>query len=461
MKLPNFLSLFSKPRARRLEAAGGGRRLGGVGTMPAPNKSILASGTVLSRRGQFLVANNPWAAGAVEVLESNIVGRGIRPRSRHPQEKTRQALQSLWDQWVDDADADGMTNVYGLQEQTARSMIVNGEAFVLMESDGDATGIPLRLRLIPTDQVDASLTRDLGNGRRIAGGIEFDARNRRLAYHAFEQSPGDPLAVSSRTRRIPARDVIHVFKPIVPGQVRGVSWFAPVFTRLHELDQLEDAQLMRQKVSALVTGFIRDQEGTAGGFDGTEQESGILQASLEPGTMQVLRPGQDVTFSDPAKVGDGDQFLKSQLRAVAAGLGITYEALTGDLGGVNYSSARVGLLEFHRFIETIQSNVFIPQFCRPIWQRFVTLAVYSGAVSAPDFERRPQEYFTAGWTPPGWRWVDPLKSAQAAAIELESGLRSRAEIVAERGRDIEDLDAEIAADAFYPPQKQENANALE
>lgn len=447
--LDHIQNWFTKPRQRRFEAAAGGRRLGGAGTMAAPNRAILASGTTLGRRAAYIVANYPWAARGVEVLESNIIGPGIRARSRHPREATRKTLQAAWDRWTRDADADGLTGYHGIQEQAMRSQAVYGEAFILMETDPAARGAPLRLRLIPPDQVDISLNRDIGNGRRIAGGIEYDARNRRQAYHVFEQAPGDPLAVSTKTRRIPAADVIHLFKVTTPGQVRGVSWFAPVLTRIHELDALEDAQLVKQKVAALFAGFIRDLEGGAGGFDGTEA-SGIMEASLEPGTMKILPPGVDVTFSDPAKVGDGDEFLKSQLRAIAAGLGVTYEALTGDMRETNYSSARVALLEFRRFVETIQRNIIIPQLCRPVWERFVTMAVLSGAIHAPDFERTRDDYFAVDWIPPAQAWVDPQKDAAAAVLEMENNLRSRAEIVAERGRDIEDLDAEILNDPVAP-----------
>ena len=42
--------------------------------------------------------------------------------------------------------------------------------------------------------------------------------------------------------------------------------------------------------------------------------------------------------------------------------------------------------------------------------------------------------------------MDPQKDAAAAEIELRNHLRSRSEIIAERGYDAEDVDREIAAD---------------
>jgi capsid protein len=64
-------------------------------------------------------------------------------------------------------------------------------------------------------------------------------------------------------------------------------------------------------------------------------------------------PCEDIKFSDPADVGGShSEFLRTQFRVVAATIGITYEQLTGDLTGVNYSSNRAGMLEFRRRCES-------------------------------------------------------------------------------------------------------------
>lgn len=74
----------------------------------------------------------------------------------------------------------------------------------------------------------------------------------------------------------------------------------------------------------------------------------------------------------PADVGNTyEAFIKQQLRAISVGLGITYEQLTGDLSGVNYSSIRVGLLEFRRRCTALQHNLMVFQLCRYFKQLFV------------------------------------------------------------------------------------------
>src|SRR3970282_2854989 len=75
-----------------------------------------------------------------------------------------------------------------------------------------------------------------------------------------------------------------------------------------------------------------------------------------------------------------EPFMGGQLRSIAAGMGITYEQLTGDLTGVNYSSIRAGLLEFRRRCEQFQHQVIVFQMCRPIWQTWLDAASLSGAL---------------------------------------------------------------------------------
>jgi lambda family phage portal protein len=70
--------------------------------------------------------------------------------------------------------------------------------------------------------------------------------------------------------------------------------------------------------------------------------------------------------------------MRQQLRSIAIGMGITYEQLTGDLSGVNYSSIRAGLIEFRRRCGMLQHNILVFQFCRPVWDRRLELAILSG-----------------------------------------------------------------------------------
>jgi len=435
---------FGKPAARAYDAAGGGRRWRGFVDMPNQIAAQLAARGPVGKRARALVANNPLAASGAEAWASALVGTGIKPQSTHPDAAVRAELNARFERWTDAADAEGLADFYGLQALAARRMVVDGEAFGTFTHDERAA---LKVRLLDAEQVDPAMHRDAGGGVRIVAGVEFDAAGRRLAYHAFRERPGLPLGTMLDTVRLPSEDVCHLFRTDVPGQVRGLSWFAPALLRLADYDAASDAQLMRQKVAALLTGFITDPNGVPADFQGAGDGMGNLDGGMEPGSLKVLLPGQDIRFSDPANVGsEVIEFMKVTAREIAVGLGVPYETLTGDLSGTNYSSIRAGLVEFRRRVEAIQHHVLVFQLCRPVWRRFVTSEILSGRLAAPSFERDPEPWLGARWITPRQEWVDPKKDAEAEIAAIGAGLMSRRQAVAARGYDLEALDAEIATD---------------
>ncbi|MBN8957922.1 MAG: phage portal protein, partial [Rhizobiales bacterium] len=383
--------------------------------MEALNASILAGATTAARRAGWYARNNPWVASAVQGLVANAIGAGVKPRSLHPDPTVRERLHGLWRRWTDRSDAAGLTDFYGLQALALRAMIESGESFARLRfAEADDGLPPLSIDLLDREQVPTDLHRDVGGGVRIRAGIEFDAAGRRIAYHSYRHRPGDALApMALDTVRVPAADMAHLFQPLAAGQLRGITWLAPILLRLHELDQYEDAALVKAKVAALFTGFIRDPDGTVAGLNNGSAVNGVLNVGMEPGSLIPLPPGADIQFSDPADPGDYGAFVKNHIRAIASGLGVPYELVSGDLEGVTYSSIRAGLVEFRRRIEQLQYAVIVFQFCRPVWERFVRLAALSGAIDARGFDRDTAPWLAVEWLPPKWEWVDPLKDARA------------------------------------------------
>ncbi len=440
-------TLWKNNNQRAFDAAGGGRRWESVKTIESLNSAILSGATVSARRAGYYARNNPWVAAAMQGLVANAVGTGIKPRSLHPDAKTRDTLHNLWNRWTDQADASGLTDFYGLQALAMRAIAESGEIFAQLRITDSHKNIPLAIELIDRDQVPIDLHRNINGQTRIRAGIEFDANGKRIAYHCYPQRPGDPLAtLTLDTVRLPASDMVHLFNPLMPGQLRGITWLAPILLRLHELDQYEDAALVKAKVAALFTGFIRDPDGTVAGMNNGSAINGILQVGMEPGSLVPLPPGADIQFSDPADPGDYSAYVKNHIRAIASGLGMPYELVSGDLEGVTYSSIRAGLVEFRRRVEQLQHSIIVFQFCRPVWERFVRMAVLADHLPAKDFDRDPDAYLAADWLPPKWDWVDPLKDARAEIEQIKAGLKSRSQSIAERGYDIEEVDATIAAD---------------
>jgi len=435
----------------RLEGAMARRRLRGwQPPLENINSLVSAGGPRLLARSRELVVTNGYAANACEAWAANLVGDGIKPSSLLEDGELRDRVQRLWLAWTDEADADGLTDFYGLQAMVAREMFVAGECFVRLRPrrPEDGLRVPLQCQLLQSEMLPFDKTETAPNGNAIRCGIEFDKIGRRVAYHFRRRHPGDSTDrgdVLPETTRVPAADVLHIYRPLDAGQIRGLPHVAPAMVRLFLLDQYDDAELDRKKTAAMFAGFITKaapEEQLMGAVEDGEDGTGI--ASLEPGTLQVLLPGEDVTFSNPADVGGGyEAFQYRTLLAISASLGLPYHLVTGDVRQANYSSLRAELVEFRRRFSQLQHGVIAHQLCRPIWERWLETAVLAGALELPDMGAARAVH----WIPPRWDWVDPLKDIQAQLLAIEAGLMSRRKAVEATGYDIEEIDRENAADA--------------
>ncbi|MBB3998871.1 phage portal protein [Aureimonas pseudogalii] len=444
VRLPSFLGFLNRAdrrgAVRRFEAAGGGRRWGGTPHFGRTSTEVAAATATVRSRARHAAANHPYIANGVAALVTGLVGTGITPTSQHADADTRDRLATLFDAWNADADHDERTDGYGLQAAAMQAMVVDGEAFVLMRHGDDDR---LKLQLLPAELCDESLTRTTAHGY-IVNGVEFDAEGRRIAYWLLPHRPTDAFAGNAApAQRVAAEDVIHLFRPLGAGQVRGLSWLAPVLLTASEFDKLADALVMNAQVQAMFVGLVTDVNGTAGGsmFDG-DQAGNVLETGLQPGTLQFLPSGYDVRWSTPQAANQAVETARLTLEAIAAGLGVPAHLLSGDLRQANYSSLRAALVSFRQRLEAVQFHTIIPQLCRPVWERFVSTAVLLDDLDLDD----PREGFACEWLPPAQPWVDPVKDAQATREMMAAGLMSRRQAVAALGYSIERLDAEIAAD---------------
>ncbi len=434
------------------EAGQGSRRLRHFQPSRAHlNTLIAAAGADITARARWLVRNNGYAANAIESWAGNVVGDGIKPSSLIADADLKARVQRLWLDWTDDSDAEGFTDFYGQQRRAAREVFIAGEVFFRFRPRRPEDGlmVPLQLQMIPSEMLPLTRNEPLPGGNVIRQGIEFDRIGRRVAYHFLRRHPGDITdpGLVGETVRVPASEIIHVIDPVDAGQLRGISRFAPGIVKLFLLDQYDDAELDRKKVAAMHALFITTPA-PAEPFDVAESdEAGERTMDLQPGQIVMLEPGEEVQTSAPADVGQTyEPFQYRTLLQVSAALGVPYAYLSNDMLKANYSNSRLALLEFRRRIEAYQHSVMVWQICRRVWARWLDTAVMAGAIALPDYEQQRRVYLGCSWLPPKWDWVDPLKDARAEIEQIEAGLKSRTQALAERGYDADQVDAEIAAD---------------
>ncbi|GGL52170.1 phage portal protein [Wenxinia marina] len=432
----SFVNRFTRDapepsRVRRVDAAAVGRRGRSMAVFGSVNPEVAAGGRLSRERARYLAVNQPFLTNGTHNWITALVGTGIRPTPRAPNAE----LGFAFDAWAEEADHAGRADFWGLQATIARHLVVDGEALILLHDTPDG----LRLQVIPPEQLDESRNARLGDDREIVQGVEFDAQGRRVAYHILPQQPTATFEHYAPPVRVDAADVLHIVQPIAAGQVRGLSWLAAAVLTANEFDQLLDALLVGAKIAAMHAGFITDTTNMGGIGAAFPDADGLSDISLEPGVVRVLPGGCDIKFSSPEAAKDSPAFVRMNLLALAAALGLPEHMLSGDLTNANYSSLRAGLLPFRARVEQTQYGVLVPQLLRPVWRRWLASEVVAGRLDvSPDIR--------AEWIMPRQAQVDPAKDMTAVKEALSMGLMSRSQAVAEMGWNAADLDAEIAAD---------------
>lgn len=427
--------------ARNYEAAAPGRRTSGWSKTIADANAVNGPALVsLRAHARDLARNNAWATNGLRVLARNVVGWGLMPKAADTDEAGRLRLGALWRAWAGktECDADGLQTFYGIQRQVIRTVALSGECLVRRRRRRVADGltVPLQLQVLEPDYIDTTKDGLPGiAGGKIVQGVEFDAIGRRVAYWLFDEHPGSRYVAGAVSRRVSASELLHVFDVTRPGQVRGVSWFAPAIVNLKDFDEYEDATIMRQKIAALFAAFVTDPNGSAdtlGQPDATDSQV----EGFEPGMIKYLAPGETVEFATPPLVGN-DGFSERTLRRVAAALGVTYEDLTGDYSQVNFSSARMGRLSHWGNVYDWQWNMIVPRLCDPVWAWFMEAAILSGMADVDP---------GAEWTAPPMPMIDPDKEGLAYTRRVRSGAMTFSEMIREQGRDPDTHLAEYSED---------------
>jgi lambda family phage portal protein len=412
-----------------------------------PNAETEGAIAELRNKARDLVRNSAWAASALDMSIAYQVGYGITPRSRTGDEDTDKGVNAAFAAWAARCDLAGRLDFGGIQAQAARGRMQDGEAIVLLialtapEMRRRGLSVPLALQMVEPDLLPESIGPTSAGNNRVVQGVEIDAAGRPVAYHVLEDHPGEQTGagLTGRTRRIPAENVLHVFRQDRPGQVRGVSDFAPAMLRLRDLDELEEAALHAAKVQACLAAFVTsNQPSGRGPLEKLPEDGGDPVRSFSPGMIERLLPGEDVKFVAPGGAGSFNELARHQLHAIAAALGLTYDLVTGDLSQANYSSLRAGRLAVKRKLEQLQWLLLIPRLCEPIWRAWVEAALRVGVLDVRDGG------YPVEWSPPPFEMVDPLKDAEAARMMMRMGLRTWPQMVAEQGFDPEAQIADIA-----------------
>lgn len=431
------------------DAGGMGRRLKG---MPKPGTDADAASRTrgnIRGRSRDLIRNAPFAKRAQMVVTNNVVGSGIAPSITGKSKSAIAAAEVAILPYLQstELDAHRALNLSAMQTVVMNSVMESGEVLALRRTllPADPRALPLAVELLEIDHLDTTIASHGGN--EVRDGIEYAENGVAVAYHIYEQHPGSlSRKLKIKSRRVPAADVLHIRRIDRPGQNRGVPWLAPVMLTLSEMRDYQEAQILKQKISALLAGVVEAGEGgipkDATGLDG-----------LAPGAFVYTEEGQKVTFTDPPSVNDYDAVMRLGLCAVAVGIGITYESLSGDLSRVNFSSMRAGRLEMDKNIETWQEQIMISQFCNGVgrWVMDAYRLKINKAIGPLGF----------AWTAQRRALIDPTKEIPAIIKKVGAGLSSLSREQRALGLDPDIIARERAEDVARQPVPEGDGSKTE
>lgn len=424
------------------------------------NSALIPNVAPMRGRVRSLRRSNPVVGKIHRAAVADIIGTGPTPRPKPENAALRRPIKRVWERWCRE------TNFYAKLVTGVSCWWIAGEFLSRFRGRKPTDGlqVPLQLQMLSPDHLPLDKTEPYG-GNRIIAGVEFTPIDDVAAYWLYREHPGELFATGrfpGTPERIEARDILHVFEALEPGQVRGEPPFAGGIVRAHALDVHDFAQLERQKVGALYSGwFEENEEGRPrmppGAKEGEDEEGldddeadedGALDVTWRAGQIGWAPSGFKFTQTTPPQLtNEYEAFQKTHHRALAGCGRVTYEQATGDYQGATYSSVRSGEMTQHRQCEQLLWTTLLP-WCHAVYQRVIREAVFAGVlpIRPSEYMADPAAFTDARWIPDGWPWVDPESEANAWVTLLDANLESRQGIAAVRGVDIEDLHDEQVED---------------
>lgn len=413
----------------------------------SPTTDIIGDLPTLRARSRDQMRNAPIALGALNITTSHTVGTGLscNPAIEGPflgltedQVATWQAdAKRRFEVWCSSKDCslDRRLNFYGLQSLAYRSTRESGDSFVVTPRVARTGGSKrLALQLLEADRV--CNPNRLADTPTLIDGIEIsEETGETVAVHVAKHHPGDLRLKNEWTRVVVRgdstgrRNVLHVFKPLRPGQLRGVPWIAPILEPLKQLSRYTDAELKAAVDSAVFSVFVKmDPDAFDDLFEDNDKGEIIKKGldwsgELESGKAVNLLPGEEIQTNTPGRPNPQfDPFVLAILRQIGVALELPFEVLVMHFQS-SYTAARAALLMAWKFFR-VERDMLVTELCQPVYELWLADEVAEGRIAARGFFADPilrAAWCGAVWTGDGPGSIDPQKEVQAAEkrVQLE------------------------------------------
>jgi len=459
---------------------------------------------VLRERSRDAFMGVPLASGAVETLDTNVIGEGLYPAPNVDgellglnEEQTAALNKEISDKfewWAQDArecDYEAKHNFYMLQHVAYQSMLLSGDCPVLLPlKPRTGTLFDLRLRVLEADRVmNPAIVADWR--ANIFSGVELSEEGELTAFHISKTHPlaatttrrlilkGETVRVEPFGKLSGRRNIAFMIRPERPEQRRGVPILAVCLELLKQQGRYVDSTVLAAVLQSYFTAFVTQEFPDPTIFDSLlteEQKKEIFNfnpynVQLGPGIVNFMRPGHAVNFATPtqpqATFGD---FTIAVAKFVGAALGIPYEVLLKQYNA-SYSASRAALLDFWRRVRKHRALV-IDQLCQPVYEEWLAdalslgrITLFRGGFDDPYIRKAMCRCI---WTGASAGSLDPQKEVAAADMKVKCGFstieRESMELNGSNYRDnIRQQSVEAnefeEADLIFPPYRPSGGGA--
>jgi len=421
-------------------------------SLEAAHKEIQRDLIRLKSHSRDLAKNNAYARRFLEMVSTHMVGPdGITFESEilgnldKPKEDWNNTIEKAFAEWGRSCTVGEQTNWVSFQHQVAEMVAQDGE-LLIRRVRGFNNPSRYALEMIDADRLDWQLNIPSLNGNRIIMGVEVDPFGKPLAYWIWSAHPYDYEARPVR-QRIPADQILHLYAKDRARATRGIPWATPVMVQLNMLGRLWTSELAAANAEADRLGIVKTAQGAP--LEDIDADPAACANEMESEHAQFLGldPGLDIVFPNlqhpNSQLGE---FTKALLKGIAAGLGVSYHSLAGDVSDANYSSARVALLD-ERDMWKKRQTWLINSLHDVIFRDWLEMALMSGAVSLPVVDMA--KVCKPTWWARTWEWVDPQKDVDAALTAIRGGLSTYQKELGARGLDWRETFQQKAAEQEY------------
>lgn len=430
-RTPDPMDESAETIARRRWDAGKTDRLNsahwGKVTGQTINMDLAGQHETLRTRVEFELSNNADAEGAVNTHIVDVIGED-GPKLQVQSENTgyNEKLERIWKKWWAEPDINEQLSGVDILQLWWRSLWSAGEYLGQIVTDKTAEG-PIKSRILPLHARRLATPAGRAFDGTIFMGVKRDTLGKPLAYMILDAPETSLLRqLPTNSAAIPARHIIHGFRVLEAGQVRGVPWLVTGLQAIADMRDFDNEVLDAARAAA-DAGSVMHTDHLDAPFRVVNETT-----EIERRMLTTLPPGYDLKQIVPQQPATNYiDYHDEQLRKVGRPVGMPLMMIKLDSRKHNFSSARFDGQIYQRSTKALRAWL-----TRTTLNRLVRLVAREAQLAGKLPEAPEDVNYYWNWT--AFPHVDPVKEGKATTERLKNATSTCRDECADRGTDWEE-----------------------